>query len=183
MYKLGPIQGTTKMGIIYMGPYVRHFLQNFHNNTRVFPLWPNFLWNLERAQEFPLWWHFLWNLHKNMSFFFYDPIFYGTYTQQKSFHYDGIFFWTYAKTWVSSSMTQFLWNLHKKMSFFFYDPILYGTYIAQEFPFMPHFLWNLHNTICLTIFEDSILSFANYLFIYKISRFLKIILLMLKLPR
>jgi hypothetical protein len=135
MYKLGPTQGTTNMGIIYIGSFVRHFLQNLHNNTRASSLTQvsmelrestrvsimmAFSLELIQKHEFLLWLpNFLWNLHRTQEFplwwhflwnlykhmSFNDPIFYGTYTQHKSFHYDG--------------------------SFFFYDWILYGTYITQ----------------------------------------------------
>jgi hypothetical protein len=36
MYKLGPTQGTTNMGIIYIGSYVRHFLTELTQQHKSF---------------------------------------------------------------------------------------------------------------------------------------------------
>ncbi len=145
MYKLGPTQGTTNMGIIYIGSFVRHFLQNLHNNTRASSL-TQFSMELKRE-------------HKS---FHYDGIFFGTYTktwvsslitqfsmeltqntrvsimmtfsleliQTHEFQWPN-FLWNLHTTQEFPLWWHFLWNLHTNMSFFFYGWILYGTYITQ----------------------------------------------------
>lgn len=139
-----------------------------YTTTQEFPLWPNFLWNSERAQEFPLW---------------------------------CIFFGTYTKTWVSSSssMTQFSMELtqNTRVSIM----MAFSLELIQKHEFLlllwPNFIWNLHSTrvslhatFSLELTQHNLFdyfwrfnTFLCNLFIYKISRFLKIMLLMLKMPR